>query len=180
MASLISHKTHEDAASKGTLTAGRGYRPRRRSPDRRRLPNVLAAIKGREQLRQLRTWGTGKMPGHPPGLRGRQLCAQSYLNGQTDTGLTFYRSIRETASGVASLQRHARPVGRPSAPTLASRSRVLLCPYREKSCGPQARTWTILKVPRAWRPLVLPEACPYLLGDIPLGSSAKAKMEQMT
>jgi hypothetical protein len=63
MASLISHKTHEDAASKGTLTAGRGYRPRRRSLDRRRLPNVLAAIKGREQLRQLRTWGTGKCPG---------------------------------------------------------------------------------------------------------------------
>ena len=60
MASLISHKTHEDAASKGTLTAGRGYRLRRL--DRRRLPNVLAAIKGREQLRQLRTWGTGKSP----------------------------------------------------------------------------------------------------------------------
>ena len=42
------------------------------------------------------------------------------------------------------------------------------------------RGWTIVKVPSAWRPLVLPEACPYLLGDIRLGILSKSEMEQLT
>ena len=62
MVSLISHKTHEDAASKGTLTAGRATAPTPKSRPQK-TSDVLAAIKGRKQLRQFRTWGTGKRPG---------------------------------------------------------------------------------------------------------------------
>jgi hypothetical protein len=68
MVSLISHKTHEDAASKGTLTAGQGLPPLTPKSRPQKTSDVLAAIKGRKQLRQFRTWGTGKRP------RTRQDC----------------------------------------------------------------------------------------------------------
>src|SRR5882724_1988009 len=63
-------------------------------------------------------------------------------------------------------------------PVSAVRSRIAAnaWPNGEETLGHGLpRGWTIVKVPSAWRPLVLPEACPYLLCDIRLGILSKSE-----